>query len=303
MSFNLYEPILFLHKVFVVCFGYNISYIFYYFVSYICIFLGLGGLNFFTSIPFISQFLTMFFGFAYFIDNNILVILIVLLSWIFVFWMLIIMFVPTIIIFPIPIIPFVFIIPLKYLMLEFIPPFKILTEFGTLQLFYKIVSRIFNPNFFTNFFKHFLFPSSNDIGNYLYLNTAQIFEELFQYNNNTTKDYYYNSDNIDNIDNNDTTDKMLADGRTPEMINDGIEINDNPDDNDKFNEIKNSNKFSSLMDKIDEDTQLCINMSQKFKLYNSDYMDDLTTDINNSTSPYSKCYSKAISSYLKSSIS
>ena len=86
------------------------------------------------------------------------------------------------------------------------------------------------------------------------------------------------------------------------MINDGIETNDNPDDMNKYNQIKDTPKIKNGMQKIKEDTDLCINMSQKFKLYNSSFIDDISTDIDNSISPYNKCYINAIKSYLKTSI-
>ena len=62
-----------------------------------------------------------------------------LLLWIFIFWMIIIIFVPYFIIIPIPFIPFFIPIPLKNPMLEFIPPFKILTDRGILPLMRKII--------------------------------------------------------------------------------------------------------------------------------------------------------------------
>jgi hypothetical protein len=56
------------------------------------------------------------------------------------------------------------------------------------------------------------------------------------------------------------------------------------------------------MKKIEEETNLCVNMRQKFKPYNSSYTSDVQIDADNSFSPYNECYIKAIKSYLKTSI-
>lgn len=296
MADYLTRPVLFLHKVSICSFTYSVFYNFYYIISLILFILGLGGLNIFATVPILSIILYYIFSIGYFINSTVLIIILNLLFWIFIFWMLIIMFVPFIIAFPIPIFPFVFIIPLKYLMLLLIPPFKTLTDLGTLQLVYRFFARIFNPQFFSNFFKHFLFPSAFDIGDYLYFNTSEIIQENINYNsfNNTDNDLLFSNEPTNN------KNTVSTDGRTQDMINDGIDTNDNPDDIDKYNEFSDTDKYSAAMNKITEDTQLCINMAQKFKLYNSSYIDDVTTDINNATSPYNDCYVKAIKSYLKS---
>ena len=56
------------------------------------------------------------------------------------------------------------------------------------------------------------------------------------------------------------------------------------------------------MNLISYETDMCIKMKQKFKPYNSSYMNDVNVDMDNSFSPYNECYSKAIKSYLKTSI-
>jgi len=296
MADYLTRPVLFLHKVGICSFSYYVLYNLYYIISFILFIFGLGGLNFFASVPILSGILYCIFSIGYFINSNVLIIILNILFWIFIFWMLIIMFVPFIIVFPIPIFPFFFIIPLKFLMLLLIPPFKTLTDLGTLQLVYRFFARMFSSDFYSNFFNQFLFPSAFDIGDYLYFNTSDIIQEYFNYNS-----FGNNNDNLffsNEPPNNQNT--VSPDGRTQDMINDGIDTNDNPDDIDKYNEFADTDKYSAAMDKINEDTQLCINMAQKFKLYNSSYIDDVNTDINNATSPYNDCYVKAIKSYLKS---
>ena len=208
--------------------------------------------------------------------------LLVLLFWIFVFWMLIIIFVPFIIIFPIPIFPFVFILPLKPLMLLLIPPFKTLTDLGTLPLTYRVLSRLINGEIFYNFVNYFLYPTGSDVANYLYFNVNQIIQEAFGYD---IEDYFKPNPMINDDD-----------------LNINIEENDNPDDIQKYNEYKSIPNIKKGMRKIDEETNLCVNMRQKFKLYNSSYTTEMQTDAENSFSPYNECYTKAIKSYLKTSI-
>jgi hypothetical protein len=216
--------------------------------------------------------------------------------------MLIIIFVPFVIIFPIPIFPFIFILPLKPLMLLLIPPFKTLTDLGTLPLTYKVLSRTISGEIFYNFINYFLYPSATDISNYLYFNVNQIVQEAFGYD---IADYYkpkptideddeYYDDEFKNKRNDDYT------GKTKEMKD--VETNDNPDDVAAYDEYKNTPNIKSGMKKIEEETNLCVNMRQKFKPYNSSYTSDVQIDADNSFSPYNECYIKAIKSYLKTSI-
>ena len=210
--------------------------------------------------------------------------------------MIIIIFVPFVIVFPIPIIPFIFILPLKPILLA-LPPFITLTQTGTLPLMYSILSRLFNYNTFVNFFNYFFNPTITDLKIYFKENTLQLLNEIFYYlTGNDFNNYNFSNDNIDEF-----TDES-QDGRTKEMVRDGIETNDNSNDIDKYNQVKDSSKIKGGMKKIEEDTDLCISMSKKFKLYNSSFSDDISTDIDNSITPYNKCYIAAIKSYLKTSI-
>lgn len=285
--------VLFLHKVFIFCLSYVTIYNIYLLFAYIIFpIIGIVMINPFGKIPILKKIGKFLFGVGDFGSVHILLILLILLLWIFVFWMIIIIFVPYIIIFPIPIIPFVFILPLKPILLA-LPPFSTLTETGTLPLVYKIISRLFNPSIFENFLKYFIEPVATDLTDYFYYNTKQLFNEIF---------YYLTGNEIDNSFNIDNFNNKNEDGRTKEMANDGIETNDNKDDMNKYNQVKDSPKIKDGMAKIQEDTDLCMNMSQKFKLYNSSYSDDISTDIDNSITPYNKCYINAIKSYLNTSI-
>jgi hypothetical protein len=284
-----------MHTIFISCIGYIIVYNAYYIISLFLNFFGIGKLNFLAEIRVISPILWWFFFILYRFAIYISLILLVALFWIFCFWMLIIIFVPFVIIFPIPIFPFVFILPLKPLMLLLIPPFKTLTDLGTLPLIYRISSRMISGNIFYDFFDYFLYPVADDVSKYLYFNANQIVYEVSGYD---IADYYlppsdeYISDEFKNKDD--------YSGKTKDMKD--LETNDNPEDINKYNEYKNDPVINEGMKKIEEETKLCVNVRQKFKPYNSSYTDDIQIDGENSLSPYNECYINAIKSYLKTSI-
>jgi len=279
----LLKPIKFLHNTGVYSFIYFLlhnSYILFNFFSWL---FGFGHILIFQDLGLISVFLFNLAGFGQFIVVHILIILFVLLNWIFIFWLLIILFVPYIIVFPIPIIPFIFILPLKPILLAIIPPFQTLTDTGTLPTLKRIYERIFSDRFFTNFIKFFFYPTMTDIKNYLANYINEIFTDLF--GDSIGKYFNVEEDTVDNSQN---------------MKN--LENIDDPEDVKKYKEYKEMPAVKSSSELIDYETNLCINMKQKFKLYNSDYGDELSADIDNSYSPYSECYAKAIKSYLKTNI-
>jgi|LakMenE01Jun11ns_1017448.scaffolds.fasta_scaffold9956665_11 hypothetical protein len=296
MSDPLKDPIILMHTIFISCIGYVIVYNLYYFIKRFFWFYGISKLNIFANIPVISLILYYIFFIAYRLAIYASLILLVILFWIFCFWMAIILFVPFVIIFPIPIFPFIFILPLKSLMLLLIPPFKTLTDLGTLPLIYKISSRIGTGNIFYNFFDYFLYPTADDVSKYLYYNVNQIVQDTSGYD---ISDYYIPSENVDIDDEfkNKTDDYS---GKTKEMKD--LETNDDPKDIDKYREYKNNPTINEGMKKIEEETQMCINIAQKFKPYNASYTQDVQIDTENSFSPYNECYIKAIKSYLKTSI-
>jgi hypothetical protein len=290
MSDPLKEPIFIMHNIFIVCVSYIIAYKLYYFNSLWLYLFGCSKLNFLADISILSPALYWFFYILYKISKFISLILIVVLFWIFSFWMIILIFVPYVVIFPLPIFPFIFILPLKPLMLLLIPPFKTLTDLGTLPLIYRISSRMINGEIFYNFIDYFLYPVGTDISNYLYYNVNQIVREVSGYD---ISDYYIPepNENINDEFKNKDDDYMKD-----------LETNDNPDDINKYNEYKNDPVIKEGMKKIEEETNICVNVRQKFKLYNSSYIDDIQTDADNSFSPYNECYINAIKSYLKTSI-
>lgn len=296
MSDPLTEPIMILHKIFICALLYFIGYKLYYVMAAYLWSFGLGFLNFLASIPIISPILYWICYGIYRISVYIILISLVVLFWIFNFWMLIIIFVPFVIIFPIPIFPFIFILPLKSLMLALIPPFKTLTDLGTLPLTYKIVSRLFSGELFFNFINYFLYPTGSDISSYLYYNANQIVQETSGYD---LADYYkpLPKEDIDDEFKNQNDDYS---GKTKDMKN--LETNDDPKDIDTYKQYTNDPSISEGMKKIEEETQICVNVGQKFKPYNSSYSEDVKIDAENSFSPYNECYIKAIKSYLKTSI-
>lgn len=275
----LLKPIRILHNLGIFCFVYFFCYNLYFLLNFIFWFFGFTS---FISFPFplmISYGLALFFAFIEFIVVHILIFLIVTLYWVFIFWLLIILFVPFIIVIPIPIIPYVFILPLKPLLLAIIPPFKTLTDLGTIQLVYRVFTRIFT----TDTIKNWFILSATDLTNYLFSFINEIFVDLF--GDDLQKYFNVKEDTVDHS--NDLKD---------------LETIDKKEDIDTYDKYKKEQKVQTNSEKIDYETELCVTMKQKFKLYNSDYLDEISGDITNSYSPYSECYANAIKSYLKTSI-
>lgn len=280
MGDPLVQHIMTMHNTLIGCTLYTLCFKFCLLSSFIYWLSGLTFLNgIFSALWMLVIPLSSFLYFLDFLAVYIILILLVLLFWVFVFWMLIIIFVPFIIIIPIPIIPFFFVLPLKPLMLLLIPPFKTLTDLGTLQLVLRIFKRIFSGEFFTNFLNYFAYPSINDISDYLYENFKQIAKDYA--NTEDISKYYSQSGN--------------------EHKNEEIDTN-NPEDVKKYDEYNNKPNVRSGIKLIKYETDMCVKMQQKFKPYNSSYMNDVSTDMENSFSPYNECYAKAIKSYLKTSI-
>ncbi len=276
------SAVVFLHQVLIVCIVIVLIFYFLQFIWLIAYPIGATDMNPFTNIQGLSISLYYFAWIVVKICEIIICILVVLLFWVFVFWLLIIIFVPFIIIFPIPIIPFFFIIPLKPLLLLLIPPFKVLTDIGTLPLLLKICTRLINPQIFTNTLNYLFYPTINDIGNYFKTHITNTI------NNIIGKD-------IENLFN---TSEETFDN---EQITNNELMNDDKEDVKKYNEFKEKPNIKSSMKTIEEETEMCIKLNQNFKPYNSSYIGDIITDIDNSFNPYNKCYTNAIKSYLKTS--
>ena len=275
----LLKPIRILHNLFIFCFVYFLCYNLYFLLNFIFWFFGF---KWFLPLPLpmmISNMLFIFFAFIEYIVVHILVFLIVTLHWIFIFWLLIIIFVPFIIIIPIPIIPYIFILPLKPLLLAIIPPFQTLTDLGTIPLIYRAFNRIFT----TDTVKNWFIGSATDLKNYIFSFINEIFIDLF--GDDLHKYFKVKEDTVDHS--NDLKD---------------LDEIDKKEDKETYEKYKKESSVKTNSEKIDYETQLCVNMKQKFKLYNSNYLDEVSADITNSFSPYSECYANAIKSYLKTSI-
>ena len=224
-----------------------------------------------------------------FIAGQIVRIQLCVLFWIFVNWMLIKMMVPIIVIFPIPFFPYIFILPLRIMMLDFIPPFKPLTDLGTLPLLYRLLTRIIDPNVFSNFANNYIKPSITDVGDYFFYHVRNLGKEY--------SDQLYGDQPIDN-NSKEGEERVKKDN---EAIS-NMSGEDEEKGMKKYQEYKENDSVKSTMDKIDQDTQLCIGLNQQFKPYGASYTSEITTDMGNSFNPYTKCYTSAIKSYIKTSI-
>jgi len=224
-----------------------------------------------------------------FIAGQIVRIQLCVLFWIFVNWMLIKMLVPIIIIFPIPIFPYIFILPLQIMMLEFIPPFKVLTNLGTLPLLYRLLTRIIDPGVFNDFINNYIKPNITDVGDYFFYHVRNLGKEY--------ADQLYGDKPIDN-NSKEGEERVKKDN---EAIS-NISGEDEEKGMKKYQEYKENDSVKTTMDKIDQDTQICIGLNQQFKPYGSSYTSEIATDMGNSFNPYSKCYTSAIKSYIKTSI-
>jgi hypothetical protein len=238
---------------------------------------------------FVIWIIAFIFPIIAFIAGQIVRIQLCVLFWIFVNWMLIKMLVPIIIIFPIPIFPFIFILPLRIMMLDLIPPFKVLTDLGTLPLLYRIFTRLFDPNVFNNYINDFIAPNVIDVGDYLFYHVRNLGKQY--------ADKLYGDKPIDN--NSKEGENRVKDD------NENMAKMDTKDDEKarrKYDEYKETDNVKSSMDKIDQDTQICIGLNQQFKPYGASYSSEVGADMSNSINPYSKCYTAAIKSYIKTSI-
>jgi hypothetical protein len=219
-----------------------------------------------------------------FIAEQIVRIQLCALLWIFIFWIIIKTIVPLIIPFTIPIFPFIFILPLRMMMLEFIPPFKVLTDLGTLPLLYRLITRIFNPNVFDDYINNFIKPNIKDISDYLFYHVRNLGKKYAKdlYDNNSKEGEERRRKDDENIAN--MSGENEEEGRR------------------KYQEYKETDSVKTTMNKIDEDTQICIGLNQQFNPYGASYASEVSADIKNSFNPYSKCYTAAIKSYIKTSI-
>jgi hypothetical protein len=275
--------VVFAHQVLIISIAIVVTFYFFEIWWKISYPFGMIDMNPFSNIPIISLSLYLFSWFVVKICEIIIWILLVLFFWIFVFWLLILLFVPYIIIFPIPIPPFIFILPLKPILLAVIPPFKVLTDLGSLPLMLRTCTRLISPQIFTNTMNYLFYPTVKDFGSYFQNHVNETAKNII---GDDIQDLYTTEDN--NYDEEEYFDNNFMDG--------------DKEDIKKYNEYKENTNVKQTMKNIDEDTQMCIKLNQSFKPYNNSYVNDASIDMNNSFNPYSKCYTSAIKSYLKTSI-
>jgi len=191
-----------------------------------------------------------------------------LLFWIFVFWMIIIIFVPFIILIPIPFIPFILPIPLKNVLLEVVPPFKLLTKRGILPLISRIVFLfLFSEKTIKDKF-------TNSLGN--------IYGFLFLEIKNSIGDFL----NLIGV-------KQPEKPKQSETENYKIRTVDDGTNNEALakKEMENNQKALEL---IDEEYEICISSKQSLKTPDSTIVSELK-DIRN----YGECYKHNAIAYIE----
>ena len=204
----------------------------------------------------------------------ILYIIFCVLIWIFIFWMIIILYVPEIMIIPIPFIPFIVPIPLKSLILEYVPPFKILTQRGILPLMRRIIFGI-------------LFTESS---------IQDKFRGVFK------ETYGFLYDEIKTILGEFMIDMKLEEPES-QKISKGLQddnhkvstIDDGTDNAEKAKETKEAS--ANATDLIEEELELCMKSSASFTGVGTSSSDKLFTSFND-YSKYADCYSKYLKSYV-----
>lgn len=215
-----------------------------------------------------SDFIGYVFRFLVMCANLFLCIIFAVLLWIFVLWMIILIFVPFIIIFPIPIIPFFVVIPLKFILLFFVPPFKTLTDRGILPLCRKIIFRfIFSEKTVKDKFT----SSFGDIYSFLYY-------EIKNTLGDTIKKL-----NIQVEDEKEHKIRTVDDGTNNEALAKSV-----------MEEDRKGHRNKEVMDLIDEELQICLKTKQVFTIPESGLLSGADNLKN-----YAECYSKSIKSYIK----
>jgi hypothetical protein len=256
----------------------------YIFILFIAGFFGLYGILFDYEF-FLSDAISVILKRVLFVATLYLWIVGSVLLWIFIFWMIIIIFVPFFIIVPIPFIPFFIPIPLKMPMLLYIPPFKLLTDRGILPLMRRIIfSIILSEKSIKNKFT----GTFHEIFVFLYEELKLILTDFFKVINfepvlNKPSDLQFISKGIQDddykIDTVDTDNK----------------------NNEDYEKEDNNKKYEKAQQLIKEELDICLKTKRQFTTPD---MDSITSayanvkDMNN----YFECYSQSIKSYIDNKI-
>jgi len=214
-----------------------------------------------------------------FIATIYLNLILYLLLWIFIFWMIIILFVPEIILIPIPFIPFIIPVPLKRPILEYVPPFKALTERGILPLMRTVIFRIFGEENLKNKFN----LTITDIYGFLFEELKKILERVLLNNQ---------SSNLQDPGNQNFNKDIQDDEYKVKTIDDYNKETDPAYNNYEYKENQ------EVMDLINEELELCLISKKSFETPDNNNLLQGVSDMNN----YFECYSKSIKSYIDSKI-
>lgn len=197
------------------------------------------------------------------------------LSWIFVFWMSIIMFVPFVLIIPIPIIPFIIPIPLKLVILEYVPPFKLLTDRGVLPYIRKVIFRfLFSEDKIKKKFTNTL----EDTYGFLYEELKIILGDLFKNVMTEPEPVVISKD-------------LQDDDHTIDISKEGQEETKTQKEADASPENRR------IQELIDEELKVCLRTKQSFTLSDTSSVGSLYSSMP-SMDAYSTCYASSIKSYI-----
>jgi len=202
------------------------------------------------------------------LSNVFLCLVFSFLSWIFVLWMIILIFVPFIVPIFIPFIPFIIPIPLKFLMLYFIPPFRILTERGILPLCLRLLLIFVSTDTIsTKFSKAF-----KETYGLFYDDIKNIVGEIAQNPETSISQYNNDTDKIPTVDNG----------------------NNNKEESKKLIKNDNLGRNKEVMELIEEELDLCLKSKQSFTTPDINKGLSSATDMNK----YAECYAISAKAYF-----
>jgi hypothetical protein len=196
------------------------------------------------------------------------------LLWTFVFWMMTIIFVPFVIVIPIPIMPLFVPIPLKLVILEYVPPFKILTKRGILPF---IRRNIFRVLFTEDTIKHKFKKTLIETYGFLYDEFKMIFGDLLK---NVVPEPVVISK------------ELQDDDHKLDISSEGEE--ENKAESDKQDEDPTNKKIQDL---INEELEVCLKSKQSFKTSDLSSIESLYGSIGD-TNSYAECYATSIKAYV-----
>ena len=277
-AYSLLESIInFTIKVTCFWFFYNL----YIVILFIAGFFGLYGILFDYE-NFLSDAISVILKRVLFVATLYLWIIFSILIWIFIFWMIIIIFVPYFIIVPIPFIPFFIPVPLKNPMLEYIPPFKLLTNRGILPLMRRIVfSIILSEKSLKNKFSQ----TFHEIFVFLYEELKVILTDFFKVIN------------FEPVLNKPEDNQIISKGVQDDKYKIETVDTNNEKNNYDYEKEDNNKKYLRAQELIKEELDICLKTKKQFTTPD---MDSITSaysnakDINN----YFECYSQSIKSYI-----